>query len=633
MKPLNKRWYIFALITIIAALIVMVTYNHSIFSSSMRATANDIGTSSIALVAEELEAYLNSGKSAVQTTTVAVEYMMNSGATSKEIEDFLVFESKRYKEEIDENFTGIYGLFNESYIDGIGWVPDADYDPKSRDWYIAALEANGEPAIVSPYLDAQTNTIMVSVSQMLPDGKSVLSLDIEMDRIQEITEAIRLDNIGYGFVIDKNGLVIAHDDINEKGKNYLSDDSEMKALVENIQINKHFDIDINSEKMSVFADVVLNDWNVVMVVDNDALFTDSRTTLQNNVVVCIAISALIIVFFVITFLRMGQSIRLETESNKQIDEMNKRIIRALVRTIDAKDRYTNGHSVRVAEYSREIARRMGKSEKEQEDIYYAGLLHDVGKIRVPAAVINKAGKLTDEEYEKIKIHPVTSYHILKDIFENKSIALGAKFHHERFDGKGYPNGLKADNIPEIARIISVADTYDAMASTRSYRQALPQEVVRSEIEKGKGSQFDPEIADIMLQMIDEDGSYSLKEPKSMHKRVLVVDDEPMNVKIIEFIMKDEPMYEIVAVNSGAEALKVLESQEINLILLDVVMPEMDGFETLSRIKEKYDIPVVFMTGDKHIETINRATEFGVEDYLTKPFLPLALKEVMHSISN
>ena len=119
----------------------------------------------------------------------------------------------------------------------------------------------------------------------------------------------------------------------------------------------------------------------------------------------------------------------------------------------------------------------------------------------------------------------------------------------------------------------------------------------------------------------------------MHKRVLVVDDEPMNVKIIEFIMKDEPMYEIVAVNSGAEALKVLESQEINLILLDVVMPEMDGFETLSRIKEKYDIPVVFMTGDKHIETINKATEFGVEDYLTKPFLPLALKEVMHSISN
>jgi len=330
---------------------------------------------------------------------------------------------------------------------------------------------------------------------------------------------------------------------------------------------------------------------------------------------------------------MGYSIKLENDSNKRVDEMNKKIIRALVKTIDAKDRYTNGHSLRVAEYSREIAKRMNKSEKEQEEIFYAGLLHDVGKIRVPAAVINKAGKLTDEEYEKIKIHPVTSYHILKDIYDDKTIALGAKFHHERYDGKGYPNGLMAENIPEIARIISVADTYDAMASNRSYRKALPQDIVRSEIEKGKCTQFDPEIADIMLQMIDEDRSYSLKESKYVMKRVLVVDDEPMNVKMVEHIMKDEPKYEITGVNSGAGALKILEQQEINLILLDVVMPEMDGFETFSRIKEKYNIPVVFMTGDKNIETINKATEYGVEDYVTKPFLPLALKEIMRSILN
>ena len=222
---------------------------------------------------------------------------------------------------------------------------------------------------------------------------------------------------------------------------------------------------------------------------------------------------------------MERLLKIEKKMSGQIDEMNKNIIRALVRTIDAKDRYTNGHSVRVAEYSREIARRMKKSEKEQEEVYYAGLLHDVGKIRVPANVINKAGKLTDEEYEKIKIHPVTSYHILKDIYDDKTIALGAKFHHERYDGKGYPNGLEEDNIPEIARIISVADTYDAMTSNRSYRKALPQDVVRSEIEKGKGTQFDPEISDIMLQMIDEDVTYSLKESKSMQKSVLVVDDE------------------------------------------------------------------------------------------------------------
>lgn len=635
MKRLKKRWYVFTLISIIIALFIMVAYNYTVFNSNIVQNMEEIGSTKLAQVAEELEAYLDKGMNVVQTTTVSVEYMMANNASSEDIEEFLVYESKRYKEEIDDNFTGIYGLFNGDYIDGIGWVPDADYDPKTRDWYTVATKAKGAPALVSPYLDAQTNTIMVSVSEMLSDNESVLSLDIEMNQIQEITESISLNNIGYGFVVDNNGLVVAHKDINEKGKNYLEDSSYMKPLLEEIKLSpkKRFQTTINGEEVTVFSNTVMNNWNVIMIVDNDTLFADSYATLKRNILVCTAISLLIIAFFIITFLRTNRAMKLDAQSTQKIETMNQKIIRALVRTIDAKDHYTNGHSLRVAEYSREIAKRMKKSEKEQENIYYAGLLHDVGKIRVPGAVINKPGKLTDEEYEQIKVHPVTSYHILKDIYDDKQIALGAKFHHERYDGKGYPNGLKGDNIPEIARIIGVADTYDAMASNRSYRKALPQDIVRSEIEKGKGTQFDPEIADIMIQMIDEDKSYSLKETITDQKKVLVVDDEPMNVKMIEFIMKDEPMYEIISANSGAQALEILAEEDINLILLDLVMPEMDGFETLSRIQEKYTIPVVFMTGDRNIETLEKAAEYGVEDYLTKPFLPLALKEVMHSISN
>lgn len=635
MKIMNKRWYTFSLLGIIVALVAMVIYNHTIFSSSIKSNMSDIGYSNVAKASKELEAYLNGGKRVIQTTAVAVEYMMKNSASLEEIQEFLVYESEMYTKNIDKNFTGIYGLFNDTYVDGIGWVPDADYNPKSREWYTTALEANGEPVIVSPYLDAQTNTIMISVSQLLSDGDSVLSLDIGMNHIQQITEEIHLDNIGYSFVIDRNGLVVAHNDINEKGKNYLSDNSQMKSLVERVYQNDSncFENELNGKTVTVFTDAVMDDWNVVLIVDNDVLFGNSQAMLTSNIVVCSLISLVIIVFFVITFLRINHSIEFEKKSNKQMDEMNKKLIRALVRTIEAKDRYTNGHSVRVAEYSREIAKRMLKSEKEQEVVYYAGLLHDVGKIRIPAAVINKAGKLTDEEYEKIKIHPVTSYHILKDIYDDKTIAHGAKFHHKRYDGRGYPNGLTGENIPEIARIISVADTYDAMASNRSYRNALPQDVIRSEIEKGKGTQFDPEIADIMLQMIDEDNTYSMKELDTAQKNVLVVDDEPLNIKMVETIMKDEPTYNIISATSGAEALKKLEEQKINLILLDVIMPEMDGFETLSRIKEKYNIPVVFMTGEKNINTIEKATEYGVEDYLTKPFLPLALKEIIRCISN
>lgn len=359
-----------------------------------------------------------------------------------------------------------------------------------------------------------------------------------------------------------------------------------------------------------------------------ALFATGR-----NLLISAGVSVLLVVCFYITYAKTNESVRLEQETNEKVEDMNRKIIQALARTIDAKDRYTNGHSLRVAEYSKEIARRMGKSAKEQDIIYYAGLLHDVGKIRIPVEVINNPGKLSDEEFEQIKIHPVTSYHILKDIFDDPNIKNGAKFHHERYDGTGYPNGLKGENIPEVARIIGVADSYDAMASNRSYRKYLPQSVIRNEIKTGKGTQFDPVIADIMLDMIDEDEGYTLREVKSLQKKILIVDDEPMNIKMVEVILKDTPMYQVVGATSGMEALKMLDAHEIDLILLDVKMPEMDGFATMELIRQKYNMPIVLMTGDRNIETIERATKLGVDDYLTKPFLPLALKEIIHSTLN
>ena len=140
-----------------------------------------------------------------------------------------------------------------------------------------------------------------------------------------------------------------------------------------------------------------------------------------------------------------------------------------------------------------------------------GLLHDVGKIGVPDAVINKPAKLTDEEFAMIKNHPAMGSRILKNIKEMPALATGARWHHEKYGGGGYPDGLSGNDIPEEARIIAVADAYDAMSSRRSYRDVLPQEVVRGEIEKGKGTQFDPKFADIMLSMIDEDTEYTMKE--------------------------------------------------------------------------------------------------------------------------
>ncbi len=199
------------------------------------------------------------------------------------------------------------------------------------------------------------------------------------------------------------------------------------------------------------------------------------------------------------------------QSNKKIKNLMSQIISTLANAIEVKDQYTRGHSVRVAQYSREIARRMGKNEEAADSIYYIALLHDIGKIGISDDIINKSGRLTDEEYNVIKQHPVLGADILKDITELPDAAVGARWHHEKFDGTGYPDGLRGNEIPEAARIIGVADAYDAMSSKRSYRDALPQQTIREEIIKGTGTQFDPAIAGIMLAMMDEDTKYDMKE--------------------------------------------------------------------------------------------------------------------------
>ena len=199
------------------------------------------------------------------------------------------------------------------------------------------------------------------------------------------------------------------------------------------------------------------------------------------------------------------------KQRQKVEEMALQVVESLASAIEAKDIYTNGHSRRVAQYSAEIARRFGYNESEQRDVYIAGILHDIGKIGISDAIINKPERLTSEEYEIMRTHPVIGANILGRVTSMPFIVEGAHWHHERYDGKGYPDGLSGTSIPEIARIIGVADAYDAMTSNRSYRKGLPQDMVRSEIEKCSGNQFSPEFASIMLQMIDDDLEYDMRE--------------------------------------------------------------------------------------------------------------------------
>ena len=175
-------------------------------------------------------------------------------------------------------------------------------------------------------------------------------------------------------------------------------------------------------------------------------------------------------------------------------------LRALTASIDAKDTYTRGHSERVALLTRQLARAVGLDEHSFSRMHIAGLVHDVGKIGVPEAVLTKPGRLTDEEFAWIKKHPEMGFRILKDIPQLRDILPGVLYHHERFDGRGYPEGLAGTAIPLVARLISLADAFDAMSSTRTYRPALSRSAVLQEILDCSGSQFDPDFAGVFVKL-------------------------------------------------------------------------------------------------------------------------------------
>ena len=231
---------------------------------------------------------------------------------------------------------------------------------------------------------------------------------------------------------------------------------------------------------------------------------------MNTAGLFLGIGLLILLFF--TIIKTINDIR-SVENERQKEQLEKRkkqteamslqVIRTLSNTIEAKDEYTKGHSYRVAEYSALIARELGWSDKEAENLRNAAYLHDVGKIGVPDTILNKPAKLLDAEYEIIKRHTVIGADILKNITLIDHVEEVARYHHERYDGHGYPEGLAGEEIPIHARIVMVADCYDAMNSKRIYRNPLSKERIRAEILENRGGQFDPVIADTFIKLLDE----------------------------------------------------------------------------------------------------------------------------------
>ena len=280
--------------------------------------------------------------------------------------------------------------------------------------------------------------------------------------------------------------------------------------------------------------------------------------------------------------------------NDQLTEMTMQTIETIANTIDAKDEYTRGHSRRVSDYSAILAKEIGLDEEEQKKIRFIGLLHDIGKIGVPDTVLNKPGKLTNEEYQLMKEHTTIGGEILKDITLINDLDIGAKYHHERYDGKGYPEGLSGEEIPLTARIIAVADAYDAMTSNRVYRRHLDAERVLAELEKGRGSQFDPAICDALLKMIREKRITVIseveesKEVKQASKILTRIID-----KAEETAMEDLHYDELTQTLVRENGFRVIQNEIAKEGKGSVFVMDLDHFR---RVNEREG----FVTGDKYL---------------------------------
>ena len=548
----HKRQYIMTLIVTLAALTIIVGYTFGSFYRITRQDAITLGENAVTREAAQMNNFLLKGTDVTQVTEMTVSYMMKNGATAKEIETFLRQQSKEYQKDISSDFTGIYGWFNGQYLDGSGWVPPKDYIPKERPWYTEAQRGNGDLVMVSPYLDTKTHTILFSVAKVLYDGDSVISFDIAMDEVQTIAESIRLNGNGYGFVVDDQGMVVAHHDEWEKGKNYLKDEDQkggdMQKLVQQVYRSRtyektSFEMTVEGEECVVFSQKVQEKWNVILIVNYEDLYQKVENNLIRNIIVSFLIFLLVVYFCTTSYRnrlramhyaeqlqhsqltledRVDEQTREIREQSERMVQMQESVIDGMATLIESRDGNTGEHVRNTKRYVAMMVQYMYDHHMHTDEIdpdymtqiCNAAPLHDVGKIMISDMILNKPGRFTPEEFAVMQTHSQIGGNIVKDVLGSSTdpdlIQMSsdvAHYHHEKWDGTGYPNGLKGEEIPLSARIMAVADVFDALVSKRVYKDAMDIEEAYRILEKDAGTHFDPELVQVFVAIKDQVMAY------------------------------------------------------------------------------------------------------------------------------
>ena len=314
MKRNWKSLVLILIITFILMVLVVIYTARAIYRTSF-SYVHELGDDKTSAITAELENYLENAKSVLWVAADSVDHMVDKGATTDEIVEYITRESSNTEAQFDESYTGIYGVINGVYVDGVGWEPPDDYNPIERDWYKTAVGANGEIVIVSPYIDAQTGNVIISIGKSLTDPNNALALDLTLSGVQETAENININGNGYGFIMNNDGMVIAHPDKDENGKMY-NELPKWKDLYEKVtSIRKgNFDMMIDGEACTVFVDEVMDQWHLVIVTKSSELLEVP----MNLLVVSILITLLV---FGITSATYIFGYRYERRVNDNLEKM------------------------------------------------------------------------------------------------------------------------------------------------------------------------------------------------------------------------------------------------------------------------------------------------------------------------